>query len=326
MLGALLFRELVGVYKSPRGGSGIGTEDRRARRPVIMAEAGPGLAERLERGEVSFYPVSPFVIPNPSDRIFLAEQQLAGSVHKNISYDPLTGRVQGYSHQSKAHTEKLHEILSSFSRSVTEWLSSVLPTYSKQWELDRVSYRPLEEATRKLRLRARNDLLHVDAFPTRPTNGWRILRVFANVNFSEPRVWVTSDPFALLLERLGNQAGLPRRGLTLTKAIQFLRDVPQIFRPNRRKRSEYDAFMLRFHHYLKANEKFQERCVKHMWSFPPGSAWLAMTDTASHAVLRGRHALEHSFFIAPQSLALPDESPPALLARACGFPVVSRAA
>jgi hypothetical protein len=189
-----------------------------------------------------------------------------------------------------------------------------------------VSYRPLEEATRKLRLRARNDLLHVDAFPTRPTNGWRILRVFVNVNFSEPRVWVTSDPFALLLKQYGKQAGLPRRGLSLTKAIQFLRDVPQLFRPHCRKRSEYDAFMLRFHHFLKANEQFQERCVKRMWSFPPGSGWLAMTDTASHAVLRGRHALEHSFFIATQSLALPNESPPALLARACGFPVVARAA
>ena len=40
-----------------------------------------------------------------------------------------------------------------------------------------------------------------------------------------------------------------------------------------------------------------------------------MTDTCSHAVLRGRFALEHSYFVAPQSLALPDESPAALLAR-----------
>jgi hypothetical protein len=134
---------------------------------------------------------------------------------------------------------------------------------------------------------------------------------------------VTSDPFARLLERYGHEAGLPVRGFTFEKVLRKLRDVPQLFRPGRRPRSEYDAFMLRFHHFLKANEAFQERTPKRLWSFPPGSVWLAMTDTASHAVLRGRHALEHSFFIAPQSLALPDESPASLLAQKCGFKVLA---
>ena len=59
---------------------------------------------------------------------------------------------------------------------------------------------------------------------------------------------------------------------------------------------------------------------------PRRAAWLAFTDVCSHAVLRGRYALEHSYFVAPEALALPDESPPALLARACGMPVLGRAA
>ena len=37
------------------------------------------------------------------------------------------------------------------------------------------------------------------------------------------------------------------------------------------------------------------------------SAWLAMTDACSHSVLRGRYALEHSYFVAPANLALPAE-------------------
>jgi hypothetical protein len=41
-----------------------------------------------------------------------------------------------------------------------------------------------------------------------------------------------------------------------------------------------------------------------------------MTDACSHAVLRGRFALEHSFFVSPSVLAVPEESPAALLARA----------
>jgi hypothetical protein len=94
----------------------------------------------------------------------------------------------------------------------------------------------------------------------------------------------------------------------------------------RRRRTVYDTFMLRFHDFLKANEEFQERGPKRFWTFLPGSAWVVFTDTASHAALRGRFALEHSFFVAPQSLALPHESPPALLERACGIPVLRHAA
>ena len=79
----------------------------------------------------------------------------------------------------------------------------------------------------------------------------------------------------------------------------------------------YDQFMLRFHDYLKGNDDFQERCAKRYWHFPPNSMWLVITDTASHAVLRGRYALEHSYFVAPHGLAVPDESPTALLAKLC---------
>ena len=85
------------------------------------------------------------------------------------------------------------------------------------------------------------------------------------------------------------------------------------FAPRWARRSAYDWFMLRFHDFLKRNADFQERGVKRRWTFPPGSAWLAMTDACCHADLRGRFALEHSYFIAPEALALPDESPAALL-------------
>ena len=49
----------------------------------------------------------------------------------------------------------------------------------------------------------------------------------------------------------------------------------RLFRPDRPTRSVYDAFMLRLHDYLKANEDFQERGNKHYWKFPPGSALVA---------------------------------------------------
>src|SRR5205807_3032520 len=104
-------------------------------------------------------------------------------------------------------------MLADFSRTATAWLSSVLPRYARSWRLDQVSFRPVEEATRKLRQKARNDLIHVDAFPSRPTNGHRILRLFVNVNPTESRIWATSEPFGKLLERFGAQVGLPANEL-----------------------------------------------------------------------------------------------------------------
>jgi hypothetical protein len=283
------------------------------------------LEARLERGEIEYYPVCPFPVPEGDDHQFLLGQRLASRAHKNISYDPHSGKAAGYLWQGPEQAERLRRLLAVFSQTATSWLASVLPQYAHGCRLDRVSFRPEEEATRRLRLKARNDLIHVDAFPSRPTNGNRILRLFVNVNPVEPRIWATSEPFARLLERFGKSVGLPTAQGSRWSQL-FGRKVLGLFQPGRRERSAYDTFMLRFHDYLKANDEFQEHGPKRFWTFPPSSAWLVFTDAASHAVLRGRYALEHSYFVAPEALALPTESPPALLQRACGLPVLNRAA
>jgi hypothetical protein len=289
------------------------------------ADSGQSLAQRLERGEVIYFPSCPFSLPKEDDLRFLLGQRLASRAHKNISYDPRTGRTGGFLHQDGAQAQRLQSLLGAFSHAATEWAARALPDYAKGWRLDQVSFRPEEEATRKLRQKARNDLLHLDAFPSRPTNGYRILRVFANINPTEPRVWVTSDPFAKLFARYGPQVGLPV-GNNTSWAQRLGNGMLGIFQPARRRRSTYDAFMLRFHDFLKANDDFQEHCPKRFWNFQSGSAWMVMTDTASHAALRGRYALEHSYFVAPHTLALPAESPPVLLEKACGSQVLKRAA
>jgi hypothetical protein len=277
-------------------------------------------AERLEWGEVLFYPTAPFALPQGADLDFLLQQKLGSLAHKNISYNPANGKVNGFVRHNDTQIEQLRNIFARFSQAATAWLATLLPQYPLGWQLDRASFRPQEEATRRLRPKARNDLLHVDAFPGRPSRGNRILRVFANINPREPRIWVTSDPFAKLLKRYGEAAGLP--GRTGTRLLDHLsQKVLGLFRPNVRRRSDYDLFMLRFHDYLKLHEEFQEKGPKYLHSFPPGSVWVAMTDTCSHAVLRGRYALEHSYFVSPTVLALPEESPPVLLQKACAAPI-----
>jgi hypothetical protein len=252
--------------------------------------------------------------------MFLLGQRLGSRAHKNVSYDPATGRASGFRRHSPAQAERLTCLLAEFAENLTTWLAGSLPRYARGWRRDLVSYRPEEEATRRLRLTARNDLLHVDAFPSRPTEGWRILRCFANVNPTEPRVWVTSETFPTLLERYGRQVGLPGTW-TESWAARLRRRVIGLFKRGARRRTPYDAFMLRLHDFLKRNEEFQECSRKRLWTFPPGSAWVAFTDTLSHAALRGRFALEHSFFVAPESLELPDLSPPHLLEQVHAAPL-----
>ena len=50
-----------------------------------------------------------------------------------------------------------------------------------------------------------------------------------------------------------------------------------------------------------------------MWELAPGSSRMAMTDTCSQAVLSGRHALEQTMLVLPDSLLLPHLSPPRVL-------------
>lgn len=274
----------------------------------------PDLA--LERGDLLVFPNCPFPLPEGEDREFLCRQRVASSFHKNISFDPRTLGVAGHAHQDEGQTARLRSLLATFSRTATEWVARLLPGYAAAWEPDRATLRPEEEATRRLRQTARNDLLHLDAFPSRPSLGRRILRLFVNIHESEPRVWVTSEQFARLLERYGTEIGLAD-----PPGVAWLREVGEnvlrLLQPGRPAVTAYDGFMRRFHHFLKAHDEFQERAPRQFWRFPPGSAWLVFTDGLSHAELRGQYALEHSYFIAPQSLALPEEAPAAIFERAC---------
>lgn len=287
-------------------------------------ETGGSLAARLERGELVVFTPCPVPLVQAEDRDFLLTLRQRSS-KKNISFNPATGALSGQVRTSNSDESRARSALAEFSRQTVRWLADLLPAYAAAMQFDRVSYRPDEEAIRRLRPSARGDLLHIDAFPSRPTQGRRILRLFVNINPQEPRVWATSEMFAALLRDHGAQVGLPRPTAPAW-AARVGQGLLDLFQPGSEKRTAYDRFMLRLHHYLKSNDRFQERAPRRFWHFPPNSAWLLFSDGLSHAELRGRYALEHSFFISPKALVLPDESPAALLEKACGMPIIPRAA
>jgi 3-deoxy-D-manno-oct-2-ulosonic acid (Kdo) hydroxylase len=264
------------------------------------ASVAESVEERLERGEVVFHPEAPFALPAGADRAFLLAQQAGSRNHKDISFDPHKNKATGFARQDDAQKLHLEQVLGRFGLTAGAWLREALPLYAEGIEADRISFRPQEEATRRLRNNARNDLLHVDAFPRRPARGRRILRLFTNIHPTAPRVWVTSESLPILLPQVRDQVA---RATSWWRRLADLMD----------RRSESDRFMLRLHDFLKASHDFQRHGSRRLWYFPPGSAWLAMTDGCTYAELRGQYALEHSFFVSPEVLVRPDLAPEALL-------------
>jgi hypothetical protein len=278
----------------------------------------------LENGNVLYFPTTPFVL-SEEDQQFLRTLDFAGSaVHKNIAYRPISDLVTGIEAQS-TEGERLLQIMRSYSRTVVKFTSELLPEYAAAWKLDYASFRPLEEEGRDLPLNKRNDLLHTDAFPSRPTNGDLILRIFTNIHPSKTRNWVTTDPFPILAEKYARAAGLDAiaastqsvSGRIRSGSVRLLHGIGAPIVP----RSGYDRFMLHFHEFLKRNDEFQETCPKYRFNFPPGSTWLTFTDVLPHSVHSGQHALEQTFIVAQGSLLHPENSPVSVLERLCGHPL-----
>ncbi len=279
----------------------------------------------LEAGNVLYFPVTPFSFAEGSKEYLRNINFAGGAVHKNVAYRPASDRVTGVEADT-AQLEKLRVILGDYSRSVVKFAAELLPQYAAGWKLDYASFRPVEEDGRDLPVNKRNDLIHTDAFPSRPTNGNLILRVFTNIHPTKTRNWVTTDPFRDVADRYARDAGLDKiavgtsskSGKLLNQSARLLHGIGLPVVP----RSGYDRFMLRFHEYLKRNEEFQQNTPKYPFAFPPGSTWLTFTDVLPHSVLSGQHALEQTFIIARESMANTADAPVAILERLCGKPLL----
>lgn len=273
----------------------------------------PESIRALERGNILLFRETPFSIPADDRRTLLATGQAGGHLHKNISYRPLKDQVTGVDTPEAGERENVRRALRNYSHAAIGLLERVLAPYRSRWRTDYASYRSIEEEGRDLPWKKRNDLLHTDAFPTRPTRGDLILRIFTNVNPDKDRVWMTSDPFAQVAARYASSAGLTR---IAAHSFSPLRALGRAFGlPNR---SRYDEFMLGFHDFLKGSAEYQSNCVKYRFAFPPGSTWIVFTDIVPHAVLSGRCALEQTMIIARDSLLQPECAPVSILERLSG--------
>lgn len=263
----------------------------------------------LEHGGVIFFPESPFKFSKADHEFLLSQKQKDADYHKNIAYRPLEDRITGIDSSSGMDAERLRVIMADFHSQVYKFLSSFLAPYAKNWKVDFASYRPIEEKGRKMRLRARNDLLHVDSFATRPIYGDRIMRTFININPNQNRIWNTSDTFEALAHKFAHTQKAPSRLDVQPTEPSAMKQLMRKLGLKSNGDSPYDTWMLNFHNFLKENSTFQATCRKQRWEFPPNSSWIVFTDMASHAVLEGQYALEQTFIISQKDLVCPEKAP-----------------
>jgi hypothetical protein len=288
--------------------------------PEDSGRRGEQLCAQLEAGNILFFPKTPFEISAAERAVLLGQKQTSAAYHKNVAYRPAEDRVTGLDKSESEENEQLRGILRHYSQAAAKFLGELLPAYAGKWKLDYASYRPIEERGRAARLHARNDLCHVDSFPTRPTNGDRILRFFTNVNPVQNRVWLTARTFEAVAPHFASALGLPGRQRA-NPISSGLRALARAARWPGANRSPYDTFMHRCHNAMKEDAQFQQNSPKQRWEFPPDSTWIVFTDCVSHAVLEGQYALEQTFIVSRQAMVAPPRSPVAILEKLAGYPL-----
>src|SRR5204863_7461063 len=133
----------------------------------------------------------------------------------------------------------LHAMIARFAAAASGLVEQLLPDYASHIQRARTSFRPAAASGRALSARKDDTRLHVDAFPSRPNRGERILRVFCNVNpAGDERVWRVGERFEAMAEHF-----LPRvRSMRRFEAASLA-----ALRVTKGRRSEYDHLMLGLH-------------------------------------------------------------------------------
>jgi hypothetical protein len=262
----------------------------------------------LERGAVLFFPALPFLLTGP-EKQFL-DARISDGQAKNISLDHTTGKLQASSLTGQ-RAQDLAEMMERFGSQAAELVQELLPY--RDVERARTSFRPVQVKGRHYSRISDDRLLHIDAFPSRPMRGRRILRFFANIAPDTPRRWHVGQPFEDFAH-----AFLPRVG-PHAPGKSWLYEKLGV---TRSRRSLYDELMLSLHDACKLDDDFQKNSPHQPIEFPPGCSWLVFTDQVLHAALGGEFALEQTFHLDIAEMAEPERAPVKVLERLSGKALV----
>lgn len=253
----------------------------------------------IENGQILYFPELAFSL-SPEEMKFLSPKY-ADPHSKNISYHPLQHKLWGVQKLNDQERLQLKAMLDRFSKHAVQLIKGLLPPYAKQLTIARTSFRPVQISGRVTSYRKDDKRLHVDAFPSAPNQGQRILRVFCNINPNdEDRVWRIGEPFEVVAKRFLPKITAPFPG----KAVAL-----RLLKITKSYRTPYDHYMLRMHNHMKADETYQKLAAQQEIRFPAGSTWIVQTDHVSHAAMEGQHVLEQTFYLPVKAMLDESRSP-----------------
>ena len=264
-------------------------------------------ASRLEAGEV-IRPAGAVFTLTEAEATRVAHG-VSGGRSKNVSLDPNTGAVRG-----AARDATQDAVVAGLMRRHAAWARDLIieaaPRYAPHLRMGRASLRTRDAGDPAISPRKDDRRLHADAFPSRPTGGERILRVFSNINpEGQPRLWRLGEPFEDYARRWIGAIRRPWPGEAW---------LLQTLKITRGRRTAYDALMLGLHDRGKLDEDYQKGGPSRDVSFPAQSSWIVFTDGVVHAAMAGRFMLEQTFYLPVAAMADPETSPLRVLERLTG--------
>lgn len=265
----------------------------------------------VEAGAVLIFPQLPFVL-SETETGFLDPRWADGRA-KNISLrwggSSGQGELRGAAGDA-ASLAALQRMIGRYATQAEIFALRLFPHYRSHLRRGNTSFRPVDVAGRTTGWRQDDTRLHVDAFPSNPMRGTRLLRVFCNVNPNgQMRRWRVGERFEDHARRW-----LPSIGRPLPGSAWLLEKI----RITKRRRTEYDHLMLRLHDRAKADADFQRTSPQVDVEFAPGTTWVVFSDQVPHAAMGGQHLLEQTFYLDPARQQRPETSPRGRLERLTG--------
>jgi hypothetical protein len=276
---------------------------------TTWADDGPtrGVEAVLEAGEVLRFPYLPFELLETELRF--RDPRWADGKAKNISVRWPGGQMRGAA-GTAAEQAALRAMIVRYADQSEALALRLFPHYRGHLRRGNTSFRPVDVAGRQSSWRKDDTRLHIDAFPSNPMQGTRLLRVFCNINPSgKPREWRVGEPFEAHAKRYLPAIGRPWPGSAWLLAKTGI---------TKRRRTEYDHLMLQLHDRAKADVAFQQSSPQASVAFAPGTTWVVFSDQVLHAAMGGQHMLEQTFYLDTAHQQRPETSPRGTLERLLG--------
>lgn len=270
----------------------------------------------LEQGKVIFLPNLAFKL-NSKEKEMLSPS-LIDPKRKNISYQPDLNKLSGVirSSENDLHAATILAMMDRHYNSCLKLVANLLPEYRDSVHSPTSSLRlhPISEWKAGNSWRKDDTRLHVDAFPSRPNYGNRILRIFTNINPNgHSRVWRVGEPFPDIANHF------VARCKPYSPFVSWLQNTVGI---TKTKRSHYDHIMLELHDAMKADMEYQANGRQAEIAFPTGSSWICFADQTPHAAMSGQFMMEQTFFLPIHAMKTPQHAPLKVLERLMQRPLI----